>query len=185
MDVEKTIQKRKSVRRFKDKKPDWREIIKAIDSMRYAPMAGNIFTLRAIMVQDLDKIQKLADAAQQGFISQAKCVVVVCTKKDRCVKSYGKDGEKYVKQQAGAAIQNFLLSLEEMGLSSCWIGAFVDNQVKRILNIPNDIDIEAMFPVGYELGKTIKKAKQDIDYMLYYDKWKNKKMIPPKKVEAL
>ena len=56
MDLTKAIQSRRSVRKFKDKKPNWRDIIECIDSMRYAPMAGNNFTLKFILVTDEEKI---------------------------------------------------------------------------------------------------------------------------------
>ena len=144
MELNRAIQSRKSVRKFKDKKPDWRNIIECIDAARYAPMAGNNFTLKFIFVDDKEKINKLADAAQQSFISQVKYVVVVCSNPSRTENAYDNRGEIYCRQQAGAAIENFLLKIEEMGLSTCWVGAFVDRMVKEILKIPENIKSETM-----------------------------------------
>ena len=45
MDLDKAIKKRQSVRSFKDKKPDWRDILSAIEAATHAPLAGNIQTL--------------------------------------------------------------------------------------------------------------------------------------------
>jgi len=184
MDLDKAIQSRKSVRKFKDKKPDWRDIIECIDAVRYAPMAGNNFTLKFILVDDKEKIQKITDAAQQPFISQAKYVVVVCSNTSRPVNAYGKKGEIFCRQQAGAAIQNFLLKIQEAGLSTCWIGYFVENQIKRELKIPDNIQIEAVFPIGHEFEKQRTKRKIDIDRILYFNKYGNKKMKNPKKLEV-
>ena len=55
MELNKAIKKRRSVRKFKDKKPNWRDILECIDSVRYAPMAGNNFTLKFILVDDKDR----------------------------------------------------------------------------------------------------------------------------------
>jgi len=60
MEFDKLIKSRKSVKKFKDKKPDWRDIIECIDSARYAPMAGNDFTLKFILIDDKEKIQRLS-----------------------------------------------------------------------------------------------------------------------------
>ncbi|MFH1151733.1 MAG: nitroreductase family protein, partial [Nanoarchaeota archaeon] len=103
MQLDKAIQNRHSTRKFKDKKPDWRDIIECVDAMRHAPMAGNNFSLKFILVDDEKTIQKLADAAQQDFIKQAKYVVVVCTDSSRTINAYEKRGEIYCRQQAGAA----------------------------------------------------------------------------------
>lgn len=184
MELDKAIKERKSIRKFKDKKPNWREIIECIDVTRYSPMAGNNFTLKLILVDDKEKIQKLAEASQQSFVGQVKYIVVVCSDSSRLINSYGKRGEIYSRQQAGAAIENFLLKIEEKKLATCWIGYFVEEQVKRILKIPENIDVEALFPIGYEFKKEKPRKKIDLDNILYFNEYKNKKMKIPKKLDV-
>ncbi|PIO07658.1 nitroreductase [Candidatus Pacearchaeota archaeon CG10_big_fil_rev_8_21_14_0_10_34_12] len=178
MDLDKVIQGRKSTRKFSDKKPDWREIIECIDSFRFAPMAGNIFSLKIVLIDDKNKINVIAEAAQQNFISQAKYVVVVCSQSERTIASYGKKGKIYLNQQAGAAIENFLLKVEEKKLATCWVGHFNERQIKEILKIPENVNIEAIFPIGYasKLLKQGKKRKISMDEILYFNKYKNKRM---------
>lgn len=182
MEFTKLIKSRKSVRKFKDKKPDWRDIIECIDSARYIPVAGNNYTLKFILIDDKKAIEKIAEAAQQSFISQAHYVVAVCSTTSRIKRSFGKRGEMYLRHHAGASIQNFLLSIEEKGLSTCWIGHFVDDQIKNELKIPEDVNIEAVFPIGYEFKKQKAKAKIDLDRILYFKEYKRKKMKKPKKI---
>lgn len=187
MQVESAIKKRRSVKVYKDKKPDWRDIIECIDNVRYTPMAGNVISLKFILVSDRDKIQKLADAAQQDFIASAHYVVVFCSDPEYTTSLYEERGKKYLRQQAGAGIQNFLLSLVDKGLASCWVGHFNDKLVKDILKIPANVDIEAMCPIGYETSvrwRKENKKKTILDSMLYFDKYKNKKMKNPKKLEV-
>lgn len=184
MGVERLIKARRSVRKFKSTKPDWREIIECIDSMRYTPMAGNNFTLKFILVDDEAKIQKLADAAQQDFIAEVKYIVVVCTTPGRTETAYEERGSIYTRQQAGAAIQNFLLKLTESKLATCWVGHFIDEQVKDILNIPKEIQVEAMFPIGYPYEKPKEKRYIELDNILYFNKYGNKKMKEEQKLSA-
>ena len=185
MSFDSLIKARHSVRKFKSTKPDWRDIIECIDAARFAPMAGNNYSPRFILVSDKEKIQKLADAAQQPFISQVQYIVVVCSNPLRIINSYEERGKIYIRQQAGAAIENFLLKITEKRLATCWIGAFVDKIVKKTLNIPEEINVEAMFPIGYEYDKTrTRKAKIEIDNILYFEEYKNKKMKHIKKLNV-
>jgi len=186
MDFDKVIKNRHSVRRFKTMKhANWRDIIKAIDAANSAPLAGNIFTNKFILVIDKEKINQLAEAAQQAFIADADYVVVVCSDNKRLVTSYYERGKKYAIQQAAAAIENFLLKITDLGLASCWVGAFSDNSVRKILGIPDEIEVEAILPIGYEMGKANPPEKPNLDRILFFERWKKKYMEPLKKPEAL
>ena len=182
--LDKIIHNRRSIRKFNSKKPDWRKIIDCIDTMRYAPMAGNNFSLKFILVDDAEKINKISQAAQQDFINQAKYVVVVCTTPLRTETAYEERGKGYLKQQAGAAIQNFLLRITASGLSTCWVGHFIDEKIKEVLTIPKDIQVEAIFPIGYALKKPESKRIIELDNVLYFNKYGNKKMNATAKIDA-
>ena len=179
MELDKAIQSLKKVKKFCDKSPDWRDIIEAVDSSRYVLMAGGNNTARFVIVSDKEKIQKITDATQQPFISDAKYAVIVCSSGKRTKNLYGEKAENYLRQQAGAAIQNFMLKLSGSGLSSAWIRLFDEEMVKKILDVPENVDIEGIFPVGYdtkELGKQPKKSEIDLDRILFFNKYGNKKM---------
>jgi len=183
MQLKDAIKKRKSVKRYMDKRPNWRKIIRAIDAARYAPTAGGQFVMRFIMVFEEDKIAKLAEASQQEFVGKAKCVVVAVSNDSKLVRSYGENGKRYASQQAGAGIQNFLLALTEENLATTWIGHFYEDQIKETLDIPEKLQVEAIFPIGKETKiKTEESKKPALENLLYFDKWKNKKMTPIKTI---
>jgi nitroreductase len=184
MDLDRIIHSRRSIRRFGSTKPDWRDILECIDAMRYAPMAGNNFSLKVILVDEEQNIREIAEAAQQPFVGGAKYLVVVCTTPSRTEISYGERGKNYLKHQAGAAIENFLLKITEKGLATCWVGHFAEQQIKRILNIPDEIHIEALFPVGYAFKKSEPKRKIELDAILYFNKYGNKKMNKIRKINV-
>lgn len=171
------IESRKSVRRYDKSKPDWRKIIRAIDAARFAPSAGNHYVTNFILVSDAKKIAKLSDATQQDFVGTAQYVVVAVSDDSKLVEYYGERGERYTAQQAGAAIQNFLLALTEQDLVTTWVGHFYDEQVKEALDIPEGLRVEAIMPVGKDTKiKTEDQRKLKLDHILYFDKWENKKM---------
>jgi len=188
MDLKKAIRARKSIRHFAKKKPNWRTIIECIDAARHAPMAGNLFPLKFIVVDDSKIIEKLADAAQQPFVAEAQYVVVVTTDSKMILNAYEERAEKFCRQQAGAAIENFLLSIEEAGLETCWVGYFVDYLVREALGIPENIDVEAMFPIGYESkvpgsSRSLRK-KANLQQILYFNKYKNRRKRKESKVNV-
>lgn len=180
----KLIKSRRSIKRYKSKKPDWRVILDCIDSMRYAPMAGGNFSLKLVLVDDLDKIQKISEACEQDFVSSAQYVLVVCSDGKRTKTAYEGRADKYLRQQAGAAIQNFLLSITDAGLATCWIGHFYDDKIRRILRIPEDVEVEAVFPVGYSYEKPKKKELVNFDNVMYFNEYKKKQMNLPKKLNV-
>jgi len=180
MDLDKAIKTRQSVRKFKDKKPDWKDIIECIDAARYAPMAGGNFTSKFILTEDQEKINAIANAAQQEFIKEAKFVVVVCSNPLRTLNAYGKQGEIYTRQQAGAAIQNFLLKIQGKKLATAWVGHFVESIIKSTLKIPDHINVEAVFPIGYEFHKKDSKIKIPLDSILYFEEYNKKRLKEPK-----
>ncbi len=185
MELNKAIKARHSVRKFKEKKPDWRDIIDCIDTARFATTAGNNSALKFIVVDDENKIEKIAAACQQSFVGEAKYLVVVCSTTGRIINAYEELGKTFLRQQAGAAIENFLLSIEEKGLSTCWIGYFVEDIIKRELKIPEGSQVEAVFPIGFEFDKKhVRQEKVNLDAMLYFNSYGKKRQVPLKKFDV-
>jgi len=185
MKLKDAIEVRKSVRRFHHRKPNWRKILRAIDAARFAPSAGGKFVMRFILVSNEKKIAEIAAATQQGFVGTAKYVVVAVSDDSKLIQSYSEKGVRYAAQQAGAAIENFLLALTEEKLVTTWVGHFYDEQIRRTLDIPEGLSIEAVFPIGVETKSKIKRAvsrKTKLENVIYFDKWGEEKMVPHIKV---
>ena len=178
MELDKAINSRKSVRKFSNKKPDWRDIIECIDSIRHAPMAGGNFSIKAILVDDMEKINNISKACQQDFVSGANYLVIICSAESRTTNAYGSKGKDFLRQQAGAAIENFLLKIEEKGLDTCWIGYFSEEQIKKELKIPENSKVEALFPIGYasKQFKIKPKRRISLDNVLYFNVYGKKRM---------
>lgn len=177
MQLKKAIESRKSVRRYSDKKPDWRKIIRAIDAARFAPMAGNTNSIKFVIVSDEKVIKELAEASSQDFIAQAQYVVVAVSDDSQLKRLYPDRAAMFARQQAGAAIENFLLSLNEFGMSTCWIGYFDDRLVKRAVGISDKLVVEAFFPIGFETKvKSNPKTKPELEGLVFFEKYGNKYM---------
>lgn len=185
MDFNKVLKERKCIINYSIKDVKFEDVIAVCEASRFAPMAGNIYTVRLVLVTDKEKKRKLSEAAlDQEFIADASCVIVVCSDLTQLVRSYGKRALIYSRQQAGAAIENMLLKVTELGLGACWVGAFDENAVRRVLNIPDSIQIEALVPIANPIGKTQPKKKPELKFILYFEKWKQSMAKPPRKLPA-
>jgi len=184
MDFEKVIKQRASIRDYSDKKVNYDAVMEAIEAANLAPSPDNLSILRFIIVEDKEKIVKIAQACQQTFVKDAPILVVVCSDKANTEKMYDERADKYIKQHAGASIENFLLKITDMKLASCWIGAFSDVSIKNILKIPNEIEIEAVLPIAYraKTDKTSQKPKHDLMNLVYFEEWKNEYQKPIRKI---
>lgn len=191
MDFDKVIKERHSTRHFLPKDVSFHKVISIIEAGTYAPAAGNIFTTRVIIVTNPEIKLKLVDAAAgQQFLSQVPYVFVVCSDPSQAARSYGKRADLYMSQQAGAAIENMLLKATELGVDTCWVGAFDETTVKRLLHIPDHVKVEALMPIGYSEEKKIKKhierRKMDIKHVASFNGFGifRKRLVPGESFEV-
>jgi len=169
MDLINVLKLRRSVRHYSIKKVAFADISEICEAGMHAPMAGNIFTVKFIIVSEKEKIKLLAEACQQPFLTQAPYVIIVYSKLDQIELSYGERGKIYSRQQAGAAIENMLLRATELGLGSCWVGWFDENIVKRICNIPAKFKVEALLPIGKPIEKPFPKKKPELNMVTSFE----------------
>jgi nitroreductase len=176
MEFDKLVKKRASIRKYSDKKPRIEEVINCIDIANLAPSPGNLPILKFIIIEDKNKINEIAQACQQEFIKKVPILVIVCSELKEVNIMYDKRAIKYIKQHAGASIENFLLNITNLGLASCWIGAYTDSEIKDLLKIAENVEIEAILPVGYSMkgDSTIQRKKTNIDNRIFFETWKNK-----------
>jgi len=171
MDVLEAIKGRRSIRAFKNEDVSQEIIEKLIDAAIYAPSAGNIQPWEFIIVRKLNIKKNLVEAASgQSFIEEAPVVIVVCANENRSSQGYGARGKTlYCVQDTAAAMQNILLFAYSLGLGTCWIGAFREEEVKEILKIPFGIRPVAIIPVGYPAEFPSPRSRRPINLIVHYE----------------
>ncbi|HII79381.1 MAG TPA: SagB/ThcOx family dehydrogenase [Methanosarcina sp.] len=97
-----------------------------------------------------DMRKKLAEAAlSQSMISKAAVSLVISAVYPRITGKYGKRGIRYADMEAGHAAQNIYLLGVELGIGTCSIGAFDDEEVKKVLKLPANEEPLYIMPLGY------------------------------------
>ena len=150
MEVLRAVMERRSVRSFlkKDIPDDVMHVL--INSLIWAPSAGNLQSRKFFFVRDEQLKRRLASAAlNQDFIAEAPLTIVCCT--DAGIRRhYGQRGvELYAIQDVSASIMGMMLVAREKGLGTCWVGAFREEEVSQILELSENLRPVAMVPVGY------------------------------------
>jgi nitroreductase len=171
MDV---IKGRRSIRRFKrGEKVSEEDLRKILEAATYAPSAGNRQPWEFIIVENEDTKNKLAEAAyNQTWITEAPIIIVVCANEERSASRYGERGRTlYCIQDTAAATQNMLLMAHSLGYGTCWVGAFNENEVRRILNIPIGVRPVAIIPIGKPDEKPTMPPRIPIQKLIHYEKY--------------
>lgn len=169
MDVFEAIKNRRSVRAFTNKPVSEEEVMKLIDAATWAPSAGNIQPWEFVVVRDPEIKRGLSAAAlDQTFIEEAPVVIVVCANQLRSGSGYGSRGaDLYCLQDTAAATQNMLLAAHALGLATCWVGAFQEEEAKKVLNIPNGVRPIAIIPVGHSAEKSMARSRRPLSEIIH------------------
>ena len=93
---------------------------------------------------------ELAEAALgQRMVREASAAIFYSAVFERMTERYGERGVRYVYMEIGHSAQNVYLQAEALGLGACAIGAFVDSEVRRLLQLPADEEPLYLMPFGY------------------------------------
>jgi len=171
LDVFEAIKGRKSIRAFTSEEVSEEEVERLIDAARRAPSAGNIQPWEFVIVRDVEIKRRLSMAAlDQRFIEEAPVVIVVCANEMQSGWGYGSRGVTlYCLQDTAAATQNMLLAAYALGLGTCWVGAFREEEVKRVLNTPRGVRPVAIVPVGHPAEKPMARSKRSLREIVHYN----------------
>lgn len=171
LEVFEAIKTRRSIRAFTNKKVSEEEVQKLIDAARHAPSAGNIQPWEFVIVRDPKRKYRLAAAAlNQTFIEEAPVVIVVCANETQSGWGYGARGATlYCLQDTAAATQNMLLAACALGLGTCWVGAFCEEEVRKVVNAPRGVRPVAIVPVGHPAEKPSPRPKRSITEIINYE----------------
>jgi len=173
LDLFEAIRGRRSVRAFtKEDVPD--DVVeKLIDAARWAPSAGNIQPWEFVVVRNPETKRRLAAAAlYQDFIAEAPVVVVVCANERRSAMGYGRRGATlYCIQDCAAATQNMLLAAHALGLASCWVGAFSEDEVREVIEAPDGVRPVAIVPIGHPAERPRPPPRRPLNHIIHYERF--------------
>ncbi len=200
MDVFDAITKRRSIRNYKpDEIPD-NILERLLNALRLAPSGGNRQPYKFVVVKDSETKGEIAAACRwnpgrpkgQDFIAEAPVVIIACGSEKKAVARYYKDEKVYlafgrdvpaeIDRSPGGyhslmdidlaiAMDHFTLVAAEEGLGTCWIAALDEQEIKKLLSVPEDMRVLVVMPVGYTDSWPEPRPRKALEEIICYDKY--------------
>ena len=167
------IRRRRSVRKYLNKDVPDIMLEKILEASRHAPSAGNYQPWELIVVRNEETKKDLVSAAyNQSWMLEVPVFIVACINTRLAGAVYGERGARlYGPQSVAAAIENMLLTAESLGLGTCWVGAFSEVIVSRVLECPEYVRPCAIITLGYPNEEPKVPPKQSIQEYVHIEKF--------------
>ncbi|MDD5474744.1 MAG: nitroreductase family protein [Candidatus Methanoperedens sp.] len=160
------IKKRRSIRKFDGAGIPQVAMEQILEAGRWAPSGANAQPWRLIVVTNREKLAAIAECCyykvfKSRHVGEAGAAVVICADPDAGSQTYVLD--------AAIAGTNMTLMATSLGIGSCWIGAFEDQNLKAMLHIPERLKIIALIAFGYEVGKASVPPRLPLSGIVHYE----------------
>ena len=166
------LSSRTSVREFTPDPLSEAEIGDILRAARTAPSAGNREAWDVVVVTDGELREALAGAAlSQPHVKEAPCVLAVCANYIRSMSRYGERGILYALEDATIACTFMMLAAHAAGLQSCWTGAFDEDEVREVLDLPTHLRPVALLAVGRGRVPAERAGRMDLAEHVHRDGW--------------
>jgi len=166
MDIFQAITGRRSVRAFQSQQIPSDTLRKILEAARVAPSARNLQQWKFVAVTEPTKIKELAATTGQNFVSTAPAIIAgVSLDPERImtceVPAYAVD--------LAIAMSNITLAATALGLGTCWIGKFHQQQAKRVLHIPSKYKVVQLMPIGYPADSPSPKVRKSFEEVVSFN----------------
>lgn len=139
-------QKRYSVRKFDSRKVEKEKLDLILKAAQLAPTAANKQPQRILVVEDDEALKKLERSMIYRF--NEPMALIVCADKVEAWKR-SEDGKIHTDIDGSIVATHMMLQAAELGLGTTWIGHFDPAAVRREFDIPENLDIVCILPLGY------------------------------------
>jgi len=159
------IEARHSVRVYRDEPVDAVQLHKLLAAAALAPSAGDLQAYQVVIVEAPAAKAALATAALgQDFLAQAPAVLVFLADPARSAAKYGQRGAALFSiQDATIAAAYVQLAATELGLATCWVGAFRDRPVADAVAAPAGLHPVALVAVGHPAESPVRPPRRSLE----------------------
>jgi nitroreductase len=164
MDIFEAIKTRRSIRKYKAEPIPEEKLTMIYEAAQKAPSASNRQPWHFIVVQNTKRKKSLSEAANnQTFLSEAAAIIVATGDPDITPRWYEKD--------TMIALEHMVLAATALGYGTCWIGAFDEDAVKRLLKIPKKVKVVALLPIGVPDEKPASRSRKELSEIIFNEEW--------------
>jgi len=164
MDVFEAIRTRRSIRKYRPEPIPDEKLEAILEAARMSPSAGNRQPWGFVVVQDSDRKRALAEAANnQTFLEEAAVIVTAVGDPEASKRWHDRDPM--------IALEHMVLAATALGYGTCWIGAFDEDAVKRLLKIPAKMKVVALLPIGTPSETPAPSPRKKLSEIFFKEEW--------------
>jgi len=168
MEVLEAIKTRRSIRKYKPEPLPEEDLKKILKAAQRAPSAGNKQPWRFIVVRDDEMKDKLGKIARnQTWISEAGVIVIALAMDKKSPQVY----ERWAERDVMIAVEHMVLSAWGLGYGTCWIGAFTEESVKDLLDIPEEMTVINLLPIGVPAESPGEKTRKPFEEIFHEERY--------------
>jgi len=167
-------QKRYSLRNF-DKRPVEKEkLMQILEAARLAPSAVNFQPYHFIVATEEEVKKRIIESYPREWINNAPVIIVACG--DHSASWKRKDGKDHCDVDVAIAVEHLALAAADLGLGTCWVCAFDAEKCHEALNLPDNLEVVALLPLGYPAeGSTVpEKRRKSLDEIVSWNGYDSK-----------
>lgn len=160
---------RVSVRGYADRPVDEAALEQVLEAGGLAPSACNLQPWHIIVVRDPVQRRALSAAYARSWFSEAPVILALCVEPTAAWKR--SDGKNYVDVDGALAMDHMTLCAADLGLGTCWIGAFDPHVARQVLGLPPGIELLALTPLGHPTDPGRPKQRKDPAAIVRHEHW--------------
>lgn len=141
------VRERYSVRKYDAKPVEQEKLDLILQAAFAAPTARNFQPQKIYVVTSEAGRKALAEVTPCTF--QAPVIFVIGYDETRCSQGRVCEGFNFGTVDASIVCTHMMLEAADLGLGSCWVGMFNEDEVKTALDLPQQVRVRALLPVGY------------------------------------
>ncbi len=164
------IEKRYSVRAYKDQPVEDEKLQQVLKAARLAPTAANRQPFQIIVIHTKEREEELKQIYKPGWFSKAPLVIAVCGLPSKGWTRQN-DGKNYTDVDAAIVMDHLVLAATDAGLGTCWIAAFDPDAARKVLGLPDDVEPIAFTPLGYAADQPTPKVRKPLPQLVRYERW--------------
>ncbi len=170
MNFSELVQKRYSVRAYKPEAVESDKLETVLEAARQAPTAANRQPIQFVVIHTAGRQEELKRIYPRDWFVQAPLVICACK-----VSAQGwvrrQDSKNYSEVDIAIAMDHLILAAADLGLGTCWIGAFEPEVTREILGLPADVEPIAFTPLGYPGDELKPKKRKTLAEIVHYERW--------------
>lgn len=143
-----------------------------ITTAQLAPSACNRQPWEFIIINTPELCQEIVKSYDREWVKTAPAFIIACGNHDEAWHR-ASDGKDHTDVDLSIAIEHICLAATTLGLGTCWICNFDVALLKKLLNIPENIEPIAIIPIGYPAEGSIvpTKNRKNIEDIIKWGKY--------------